>query len=70
MPQYIGITNGKVTNGFDRASDAAAWAKAKHPILDEEGFIARLKARETVLVRPLSTTEDGAEISRILVRPV
>lgn len=70
MPQYIGITDGKVTNGFDRAADAASWAKAKHPVLDEEGLIARLKAKDTVLVRTAGVTEDGTEISRILVRPV
>lgn len=52
--RYIAIMDGTVSNGFERASDATAFANRHVATIDQEATVAQLKAGETVLVRASS----------------
>lgn len=49
--RYIAIMDGTVSNGFERASDAASFANRHVATIDQEATIAQLKAGDTVLIR-------------------
>lgn len=49
--RYVAIIDGSVTNGFERAGDAASFARQHAPAINEEDTVLTLKSGEPVVVR-------------------
>lgn len=49
--RYVAIIDGTVSNGFDRAGEAANFARRHAPNIDQESVVSQLKGGEAVIVR-------------------
>lgn len=52
--RYVAIIDGSVANGFERAGDAASFARRHVANVDEENIVAQLKGGEAVIIRASS----------------